>query len=552
MLAPRRDFRLLLPEGDQINRMVMPLPHLIWVLTFAELAANRRWRIFDMETGQQVATCGQGETNIAVVAGLDPPGLALQGADGPPRFVTPLGNPHSLELLLLDVRGSDAATLPFDHHVACMFGDIAEGETRKVAIVPIRRGGSGGPRRQMSWATPTVEKWLCATSALGRGELLALGKKAGGNNMQLQFFVARPTQYQHINMQVKELTNNCALVASPDGEVAYLIGGMISGLRILPDPLQEGDGDFRMKFRASFPQRMPGCVQGEGGESASGTALLNRVVHSRHCLGADELARLWDACDDDQLRLRVFGKLVHMQALTIAEMLRPKVQVIADLSPRAAQSLVVLDAAHERFDAALARWVAIDSTVLDENEARHHRHLRAYLAMMQGDLDLAIELADESLAAEQLMACGCSVRYWRDVAAAVREPKAGATGNVLAELVNSLLQSEELTAEGRCKEARSGMRKFEFEGEPTCQAAARVALTWLRDTTERSADDRFEEAVAMGAFLGVLDRTSPDFQDTLVVPTRHWQRTQLEELAKEAAQRHAEWLARGFALRAPA
>jgi hypothetical protein len=245
----------------------------------------------------------------------------------------------------------------------------------------------------------------------------------------------------------------------------------------------------------------------------------------------------------------VFGKLVHVQALAVAEALRPKVEQLAATWPRAALHLVELDCALDRFDAALTGWKAIDKTTLVADEARHHLHLRGYLAIMQGDLNDGIERLDLALATEPEITCGCMVKYWRDVAAAMCGRATGIAEQPLSELLGAVASSESAIEEGRCVEVRATLAKYGLDGEPNVQSAARFALAWLRDPAERTADDRFQEAVALAVFLAVVDRTGRAHRDHLLLPGHHWPRARIEALAAEAAVRHAEIVAGFFGAR---
>lgn len=545
-LLPTRDFQAPLPDGHDCHRVAMPQPDLLWMLTSAGGLVDLAWRIVDLETVRLVGTCGHGQTDLVVACGLEPPGVFVQGDATGPQFLTPRGRPHGLSALLPGVAGCAAVVMPFDRHVACIFGDVPEKEARKPAIVPVRRPGSTGPKPHVTWATSVIVKWHCATAAFERGELLALGVAADNN---LHVLVARPTTYAHVDLKVNRISNNCALVGSRDGQKGYLLAGLTTGLRVFADALALGAMAGKLLVRPVFPVRMPGYVQDKIENQAPGSELLGRVRRSRDRLDPAELDRLWDACGQDRLRLQVFGKLVHDQALSAAETLRSKVEQLAATSPGAAQHLVALDCAQDRFDVALAGWLAIDPASLDADEARHHQHLRGYLAIMQGDLDDGIERLDQVLAAEPEFQCGCAVKYWCDVAAAMRDRAAGKTEQPLSELLGAVASSESAIEDGRCVEVRATLAKYGLDGEPTAQSAARLALAWLRDPAERTADDRFQEVVALAVFLAVSDRTGRSHCDHLLLPGHHWPRARIEALAVEAAVRHAEILAGYFGAR---
>ena len=541
-LTPLRDFQAPLPENYECYRLMVPQPDLLWLLSCGPGETHMAWRIFDLETVRPVGTCGSEHVDAFVCWGLEPPGILLQGSGVDPRFVTPRGRPHGLSQLPPGLVTTAVLALPFDRHVACVFGNLPEKEAMKPAMVPIRRPGSSGPKGQMSWATPALSKWHCATPAFERGELLAIGQSA--ENV-FELLVVRPTQYKIVDTKINSIANNSALAGTWDGRKAYLLAGLAGGLRIFTDPLSLGDSGGKFAIRPVFPARMPGYPQTKIENTEPCKALLARVMRRWQPLPMDELDRLWAACEVDSARLMVFGRLVHVQALSVAEALRPKVEQLAETSVRAALLVVGLDCALERFDAALAGWQAIDLETLDAEEARHHRHLRAYIAIMQGDLDDGIARLDIQTVEPQTD-CGCAVKYWREAAEAVRAWQAGATQPLLAELLGALASAEADIEAGRSAEVRAAWAHFVLDGEPNTQSSARLALAWLRDPAERTADDRFQEAVTLAVFLTVQDRTESAYKDHLLVPGQHWPRARIETLAAEAAVRHAEILAGYF------
>lgn len=542
-LLPMRDFQAPVPDGHDSYRVVMPQPELLWLLTSAGGPDDLAWRIFDLETLRMLGTCAHGQSELTVAAGLEPPAVFVQGDGTAAQFLTPRGRPHSLSDLPPGISASSVTALPFDRHVACVFGDMPEKDARTPAIVPVRRPGSTGSRPQIRWATAAITKWLCATSAFERGQMLALGETA---DKTLHVLSARPSSYKEVDLKLNRITNNCALVGSRTGQKGYLLATMATGLRVFTDPLSLGKTDGQMAVRVVFPQRMPGYVQHPLDNQAPCVAFLGHVMRSGGSLEPSELDELWDACGENPACLLVFGKLVHTQSLVVAQALRPKVEQLAMTSAGAAQHLVGLDCALERFDDALAAWEAIEERELTEVEARHHGHLRGYLSILRDDLDDGIERLDRVLATETDIPCGCAVKYWRDAAVAMRDWSAGKRGQLLSDLLGALASSEALIEAERFAEVRESIANFALDGEPNVQSAARLALAWLRDPGERGADERFQEAVALAVFLDVSDRAGGGHRDHLLVPGQHWSRARVEALMEEARVRYAGILAGCF------
>jgi hypothetical protein len=128
----------------------------------------------------------------------------------------------------------------------------------------------------------------------------------------------------------------------------------------------------------------------------------------------------------------------------------------------------------------------------------------------------------------------------------MRDWAAGRPEQLLSEVLGAVASSESAIEEGRCAEVRATLARYGLDGEPNVQSSARLALAWLRDPAERTADDRFQEAVALAVFLAVSDRAGRSHHDHLLLPGQHWPQARIEALAAEAAVRHAEILAGYF------
>ncbi len=529
-LTPTRSYQLPLPEHHELRALIVVHARQFWVQTGDYVQRNQRWTLFASDTLQPMRGPGIVSSDLHAVPGLEPPGLLRLESRDRASFVTLSGGMHPIHVHNCVLEPVCTVASPANSSTALV---LAKGNDKgeKVPAVYYCCPGDDGTVRVMRWILPGIQTWVAAALSRTTGRAYALAK--GGETGTL---LATMVQKSKMNLDVNQMpiTNACWLVASADGERAYVVVTGPQGTRVVAEP---SSIKGQLRVRAEFPGYLPGYFDEQAKLSPVGCEAL-AYQRNYQVLDAERITTLWRAVPDPAERRTLVGQAAYCGALEVAEALLPQFE------PRSAQQSLDLlqrmgvELHLEHWQEAEQTDRCLDTDALSDDAAKHHRHLQAFLAMMRGEMEQAMQRLAVCVADGPLQRpCACAYLLWQKALHICVLNQWSAEEQVLAA---EMLRYRDA---GIAVDAGDPDRALELLSnhynciDPNPQVAARLAAAWLQLDRARTPDEAFSELRDLAMFVNLLDLRLYYRANVVVLPGHHWSRQRLAHLREQAIER---------------